>query len=263
MALEAVILQIGRPRRRKDNYEFERDLKLAIGEIFYAHVTMAKAAKDAKGDKAALAHLRWRKFTLQGKLKVGRHESPGDWLKRLRRERKIIWWALVKDVSRKELLRAGSWLLRCVADADIVILTDKGLLPARRFGQDLRHLHRLIVRANVRLLPLPHKPDRWTGPEIYRSGLRVKFLPHYNKAHQASITASFESERFQKHHLAAVNRLGDIPLCVDRWTLDLVDLYAVRVRNYKDAHRKFAYGQQVDRVVTESARLLRRGVFWN
>jgi DNA-directed RNA polymerase, mitochondrial len=103
------------------------------------------------------------------------------------------------------------------------------------------------------LLPLAEKPEHWTRPEIYRSGLKVKFLPHYNKAHQASITKSFASERFQRRHLAAVNRLGDIPLCIDRWTLELVDHYGVR----KDT------GQQVDRIVAEAARLLRRDAFWN
>jgi hypothetical protein len=224
---------------------------------------MARAAKEAEGRKDALAHLRWRRFTLQGKLKARRHESPEDWLKRLRREREVIWWALTKDASDEELLRAGSWLLQRVTEPDIVILTDKGLLPTRRFEADLARLQRIIVRSNVRLLPLPPKPEHWTQPTIYRSGLKVNFLPHHNKAHQVSIIKSFKSRRFQNQHRAAANRLGDVPLRIDHWTLDLVDRYAVAVKDYKDEHRRLAYGQEIDRTVAEASRLLRRGAFCN
>jgi hypothetical protein len=105
MALEAVAPQIGRPRRRKAVYEFKRDLKLAIGDIFYANVTLAKATEDARGDGQAIDRLRWQKLTLQGRLKVRRNETSGEWLGRLRRERGIIWWALTKEVSREETSR--------------------------------------------------------------------------------------------------------------------------------------------------------------
>jgi DNA-dependent RNA polymerase len=260
IALEAVAKQIGRrPRAR----HFELKLKITIGKTFYANVGMARAAKEAEGRKDALAHLRWRRFTLQGKLKARRHESPEDWLKRLRREREVIWWALTKDASDEELLRAGSWLLQRVTEADIVILTDKGLLPTRRFEADVARLQRIIVRSNVRLLPLPPKPEHWTQPTIYRSGLKVNFLPHHNKAHQVSIIKSFKSRRFQNQHRAAANRLGDVPLRIDHWTLDLVDRYAVAVKDYKDEHRRLAYGQEIDRTVAEASRLLRRGAFCN
>ena len=261
MALEAVIPQLGRPRRRKARYEFERDLKLAIGEIFYANVTMAKAAEDA--DKDARRRLRWQRFALQGKLKVRRHETPGKWLTRLRREREIIWWALTKDVSRDEILRAGSWLLARVMEAGIVRLVGNNLVSAPGREEELRRIQYIILRANVRLLPPAEKPVHWTGPEIYRSGLKVKFLHHWNPAHQDSIAASFHSSRFQRRHLAAVNILGDVPLCIDEWTLKLVEDFAAEVRGHKDAERRLAYAQQVARDVNTAGILLRRGPFHN
>jgi hypothetical protein len=260
IAVEAVAQQIGRRHRGR---HFELRLKIAIGKSFYVNVGMAKAAKEAKGRKDALAHLRWRRLALEGKLKARKHESPENWLKRLRREREVIWWALTKDASDEELLRAGSWLLQRVAEADVVILTDKGLLPTKRFEQDLRRLQHIIVRANVRLLPLPPGPEHWTQPTIYRSGLKVNFLPHPNKAHQVSITKSFKSCRFKNQHRAAINRLGDVPLRVDSWTLDKVDRYADMVKDYKDEHRRLAYGQEIDRTVAEASRLLKRGAFVN
>ena len=261
MALSAIAPQIGRPRRRKSNYEFERDLKLAIGEIFYANVLMAKAAKEAKGDDSR--YLRWRQLTLQGKLKPGRHETPTSWLARLRRERSIIWWALTKDTTRAEQLRAGSWLLARAAEADIVILAGKDLLPTSRWAEELKRLQGFIIRNNVRLLPPAEKPAHWKKPEIYRSGLKVSLLPHWNRAHRASIDASFRNPRFQHQHLAAINRLGDVPLRVDEWTRGLVDDFAVEVRTHKDADRRLGYETQVARDLQTAGMMARRGAFHN
>src|SRR5690349_5502413 len=58
IALEAIAPQLWRTRRKA---EARRDLKLAIGDTFYANVTLAKAAKDARGNKDALRTLRWRR----------------------------------------------------------------------------------------------------------------------------------------------------------------------------------------------------------
>jgi hypothetical protein len=261
MALEAIVPQIGRPRRRKSNYEFERDLKIAIGEIFYANVTMAKAAKEAQGKD--LRHLRWRGFALQGRLKPGRHETPTDWLARLRRTRFAIWQALTRDTTREELARAGSWLLARAVEADLVILAGKDLLPASSWREELKRLQGIIIRANVRLLPLAEKPAHWRKPEIYRSGLKVRFLPHWNRAHQASIAVSFHSRRFRQRHLAAINRLADVPLSVNEWTRGLVHDFAAEVRNHKDADRRLAYETQVDRDVKTAGMMARRGAFHN
>ena len=63
IALEAITPQIGRRHRRK--YKLALSIKIAAGEIFYANATLAKAAKDARGDKAALKHLKWRKLVLR------------------------------------------------------------------------------------------------------------------------------------------------------------------------------------------------------
>jgi DNA-dependent RNA polymerase len=263
MALEAVVPQIGRPRRRKVAYEFERDLKEAIGQVFYANVTMAKAVEDAHGDGQAIDRLRWQKLALRGELRVKRHETPGQWLGRLRRERGIIWWALTKDVERDETLRAGSWLLHCVMEAGIVRMVGNNLLPADEWQKEIKRLQQVILRANVRLLPLAEKPAHWTKPTIYRGGLRVNFLPHWNRAHQNSIATSFNTSRFHRLHLAATNTLGDTPLCIDAWTLELVSRCAVEVCNHKDADRRHAYAQQLERDVGTAATLLRRGVFYN
>jgi hypothetical protein len=261
MALEAVAPQIGRQRRRKSNYEFERDLKIAIGETFYANVTMAKAAKEAKGKD--LRRLQWRRFVLQGKLKPTRHETPTDWLARLRRTRFAIWRALTKDAAREEQIRAGSWLLARAVEADLVILVGKDLLPASRWREELKRLQGIIIRANVRLLPLAEKPAHWKKPEIYRSGLKVSFLPHWNRAHQASIAASFRNPRFHHQHLAAINRLADVPLSVDQWTSGLVHSFAVEVRSHKDADRRRAYETQVERDLQTAGMMVRRGEFHN
>jgi DNA-dependent RNA polymerase len=229
--------------------------------FFYANVTMAKAAKEAKGKN--LRHLQWRRFVLQGKLKPGRHETPTDWLARLRRTRFAIWQSLTEDASREEQIRAGSWLLARAVEADLVILIGKDLLPASRWREDLKRLQGIIIRANVRLLPLAEKPAHWKKPEIYRSGLKVRFLPHWNRAHQASIAASFRSQRFQRQHLAAINRLADVPLSVDEWTRGLVHGFAAEVRNHKDADRRLAYETQVDRDVKTAGMMARRGAFHN
>jgi hypothetical protein len=127
IALEAITPQIGRRHRRK--YKLALGIKLAAGEIFYANVTLAQAAVKARGNKAALKHLQWRKLVLVGKLKVRRHESLRQWLSRLRRERNIVWWALTKDTTPGECVRAGSWLLARAIEAGIVVLHGHVLSP--------------------------------------------------------------------------------------------------------------------------------------
>jgi hypothetical protein len=135
IALEAITPQIGRRHRRK--YKLALSIKIAAGEIFYANATLAKAAKDARGDKAALKHLKWRKLVLQGRLKVRRYENVSAWLKRLRRERNIVWWALIRDATPEECVRAGSWLLRRAIEANIVVLHDRVLSPTPRYDAEL------------------------------------------------------------------------------------------------------------------------------
>jgi hypothetical protein len=148
-------------------------------------------------------------------------------------------------------------------EAGIVSLVGNELVPTQEWQEELKRLQFIILRANVRLLPPPEKPVHWVGPEMYRSGLKVKFLPHWNAAHQASIAASFGNPRFLHQHLAAANALGDVPLCIDEWTLDLVGQYAVEVHHHKDAERRLAYALQVERDVKTAAILLRRGAFYN
>jgi hypothetical protein len=251
IALAAVAPQIGRPGRRKAAYEFERDLKIEIGEIFYANVAAADVDRRS---------LRRKKRILQGKTKVQRNETPGDRNRRLRRSRDAVWRSLVGDVPRADKARAGAWLLERVVDADLVILIDNDLVPTRRWAKRLLLIQAAIVWDNTRLQPLAEVPAHWAGPDIDRDGVGVRLLSHWNKAHQASIARSLESTHFRNRHLAAVDHLGDVPLCIDAWTLDLVDRYAVTVRRHKDEDRKLAYAQHVDRIVAQGAKL---GTFWN
>jgi hypothetical protein len=211
IALEAITPQIGRRHRRK--YKLALGVKLSAGEIFYANVTLAQTAGEARGNKAALKHLHWRKLVLQGRLKVGRNESLRRWLRRLRDEREIVWWALTKDTTPAEYVRAGSWLLARAMEANIVVLHGHVLAPTPRYADELLRLQYIIERANVRLRPSGGAPTHWTGPEAHRSGLKVKFLDHHNQNHQGSIAAAFASQRFNNKrlgHLSAVNTLGDV-----------------------------------------------------
>ena len=223
IALEAIVPQLWRPRRRKADYEVVRDIKLDIGEVFYANVTIAKATKEARGDKAARRALRWRQLVLTGKLKAQRHETPGAWLDRLRRTRFAIWEALTEEVSRPDRLRAGGWLLQCAEEADLVCFVGNDLVPVDKWADDLRRVWNVVLRSNVRLLPTKEKPEPWTKPEIFRNGLRARFVSHWNRDHQKSIAELFKSPAFQNRHLKAANRLGEVALRVDDWTLRLVD----------------------------------------
>jgi hypothetical protein len=171
IALEAITPQIGRRHRRK--YKLALGVKLSAGEIFYANVTLAQTAGEARGNKAALKHLHWRKLVLQGRLKVGRNESLRRWLRRLRDEREIVWWALTKDTTPAEYVRAGSWLLARAMEANIVVLHGHVLAPTPRYADELLRLQYIIERANVRLRPSGGAPTHWTGPEAHRSRLKV------------------------------------------------------------------------------------------
>jgi len=144
IALEAITPQIGRRHRRK--YKLALGIKLAAGEIFYANVTLAQAAVEARGNKAALKHLQWRKLVLLGRLRVGRNESLRRWLSRLRRERKIVWWALTEDTTPEECVRAGSWLLARAIEANIVVLHGHVLSPAPHYADELLRLQYIIER---------------------------------------------------------------------------------------------------------------------
>jgi hypothetical protein len=264
IALEAITPQIGRRHRRK--YKLALGVKLAAGEIFYANVTLARAAAEARGNKAALKHLQWRKLVLVGRLKVRRNESLSRWLRRLRDERKIVWWALTKDTTPEECVRAGSWLLARAIEANIVILHGHVLSPTPRYADELLRLQYIIERANVRLRPSGGAPTHWTGPEARHSGLEVKFLDHHNQNHQASIAAAFASQRFNNKrlgHLAAVNTLGDVGLRVDEWTLDLVRLYAVDAYEHRDDDSRGAYAHEIARTLATADAMVRLGVFRN
>lgn len=134
MTLEAVAPQIGRRRRRRDEVSFEGALKEQIGDVFYANTRMAANLKEAK--KLPIEErrrARWRARVLQGKLKRKRDETFKQWQNRLRKTRFAAWKSLLQDVSRKEKVHAGSWLLQCVAEADIFILVGKDLLPTDRW----------------------------------------------------------------------------------------------------------------------------------
>ncbi len=264
IALEAITPQIGRRHRRK--YKLALSIKIAAGEIFYANATLAKAAKDARGDKAALKHLKWRKLVLQGRLKVRRYENVSAWLKRLRRERNIVWWALIRDATPEECVRAGSWLLRRAIEANIVVLHDRVLSPTPRYDAELLRLQYIIERSNIRLRPTADEPSHWAGPETCHSGLKIKFLNHHNKSHQASIAASFADQRFNNKrlgHLAAVDTLGDVALRVDPWTLDLVRRYAVDAHDPRDDDSRRAYKQEIARTLATADAMVRLGVFRN
>jgi hypothetical protein len=264
IALEAITPQIGRRHRRK--YKLALGIKIAAGEIFYANVSMAQEAAGVRGNKAALKHLRWRKLVLRGRLKAGRSESVRGWLGRLRREREIVWRALTKDTSQEEYVRAGSWLLARAVAANIVVLQGRLLAPAPQFDDRLERLQYIIERQNVRLRPSADKPSHWTGPETCHSGLKVKLLNHYNGNHQASIAASFANPRFNNErlgHLAAVDTLGDVALSVDKWTCDLVRLYAVDAGEHKDDDSRRARKQEIARTLATAEAMLRRGVFHN
>jgi hypothetical protein len=264
IALEAITPQIGRRHRRK--YKLALGIKLAAGEIFYANVTLAKAAVEARGNKAALKHLQWRKLVLRGQLKVGRNESVRHWLSRLRREREIVRWALTKDTTPKECVRAGSWLLARAIEANIVVLHGHVLSPGAHYADELLRLQYIIERSNVRLRPSADEPKHWEGPEAYHNGLKVNFLNHHNQSHQVSIAASFADQRFnnkRRGYLAAVDTLGDLALRVDEWTLDLVRFYAVDAREYENDDSRRAYEQEIARTLATANAMVRLGVFRN
>ena len=149
--------------------------------------------------------------------------TPGAWLDRLRRTRFAIWEALTEEVSRPDRLRAGGWLLQCAEEADLVCFVGNDLVPVDKWADDLRRVWNVVLRSNVRLLPTKEKPEPWTKPEIFRNGLRARFVSHWNRDHQKSIAESFKSPAFQNRHLKAANRLGEVALRVDDWTLRLVD----------------------------------------
>ena len=92
----------------------------------------------------------------------------------------------------------------------------------------------------MQLLPQREIPTPWTKPEVYRSGLRVNLLPHWNPELCVKIADSFRSERFQQLHLGALRNLESVELQVDDWTLDLVRRYAGSIKSYKDADRRVA-----------------------
>ena len=187
-------------------------------------------------------------------------------LSRLRREREIVWWALTKDTTPEEWVRAGSWLLARAIEADIVVLHGHVLAPTPRYADELLRLQYIIERTNVRLRPSADEPKHWAGPETYHNGLKVKFLNHHNHNHQAPIAAAFADQRFNNKrlgHLAAVDTLGDIALRVDEWTLDLVRLYAVDACEHKDDDSRRAYAQEIARTLATADAMVRQGVFRN
>src|SRR5262249_53317402 len=244
MALDAVVSQIGVRRSRSP----EMLLRENIGEIFYANVLLTD---------------RRSKLVLRGKLKPARHESPKAWRARLRRRKFRIWQSITGHASRRECLHAGSWLLGCVIEADIVVLADKQLLPADQYRDDIKKLQAWIVRANVRLLPLRDGPPPWSKPVKYHSGKEIRLLPHWNPAFQDKMEDSFRSKRFRHQHLAAVNTAADVQLCVDPWTLDLVRRFAPLVKRYKDADRRIADESLIARDIKTAEILARRGRFKN
>jgi DNA-dependent RNA polymerase len=244
MALEAVIPATDRPLRVKT---FEARIKERIGEIFYANNRLREP--------------RAREI-LKGKLRRPRGESIKDWQSRLRRRRSKIWQSLLAPVSRRDLIHAGAWLLQCVMDAEIVVFRGRYLLPTSKYTEDIGRLRRFIIRSNVRLLPTKTPPP-WTGPEIYHCGLKIQLLSHWNPDHHARMAENFQSERFQRRHLAALHTLESVPQQIDGWTLDLVRRHAKKVKSYDDNDRRLADENQIDAEIKTAERLMLRGVFRN
>ena len=105
MALGAVLPQIGRPLRSRDEESFERAIKEAIGEIFYANIRLRKATLS--DSKRYRRRIRWREAALQGTQRRRRGESVKEWRERLRKalpERVTPW--LIKRLEQGGLAQA-------------------------------------------------------------------------------------------------------------------------------------------------------------
>jgi hypothetical protein len=252
MALEAVVPATDRPLRVQS---FKARIKERIGEIFYANSQLKEFIKHEPKARG--------REILRGRLKRARRETIRDWQTRLRRHRSKIWQSLLAPVSRRELVHAGAWLLQCIIDAEILVFCGRNLLPTSKYIEHIGRLRRFIIRSNVRLLPVPDTPPRWTKPEIYHCGLKIQLLPHWNPAHRARIAESFRSEHFQRQHLAALHTLESVPQQIDEWTLDLVRQYAKKIPKYDDDGRRLADENRVDAEIKTAERLARRGVFHN
>jgi hypothetical protein len=261
MALEAVLPQVGRPLRRRDEESFERAIKEAIGEIFYANIRLRKAVLS--DSEEYLRRTRWRRAALQGSLRARRGETLAEWRARLHKARVATWLSLIEGASRHDIVRAGAWLLERVVDANIVIWVDKQLVPTSECRGEIARLVAFILQRNEHLLPLPSRPAFWKAPEMEHGGVRRRLLSHWNKDLHAKVAESFGSLRFRRQHLAAVNLLGTVPLRIDEWTLKLVRDYATRVKQYKDDDHRAADAVRIENDVKVAARLLRRGVFHN
>jgi hypothetical protein len=185
MAVEAVLPQIGRPRRRRDDSSFERALKEAIGEIFYANLRL-RAAHRSKS-KNYIRRTKWRQKVLQGSLKAKRGETLASRQERLRKTRFATWQSLLSGVSRPDIVRVGAWLLARVVEADIVILVGKELVPNAKYRAEIIRLNSLIIRRNVHLTPPEAQQPAWTAPKM--GGRRL--LTHWNQVHQANVAKSF------------------------------------------------------------------------
>jgi DNA-directed RNA polymerase len=247
---------------RRDEKSIERAIEEAAGNLFYGNARLIETAEAATSAEERSAGRR-RIRVLEGKIKVSRKQTLAEHNRKLRKTQRAVWWHLIKDVPRHDIVRAGAWLLACVAEADIVVVVDKQLLPTRKYEEDIRRLMRFIVRRNVQLLPSTSKPAHWTAPSIQRNGLKRQFLHHWNPELQDKIAASFKLPTFRQQHLRAVNTLGDVPLRIDEWTLRLVERFAADVETYRDEDRRLADRSRIAEEVEAAARCLRRDVFFN
>jgi hypothetical protein len=263
IALEAVIPLLGKQWKRDNPQTIPLAIKQDIGELFYGNAHLHAAAREARkrsATKETKQLARWRRRMMDGKVGLERKQTLKERSARLRKARRSIWWHAIKDVPRKDVIKAGARLYDCVLESEVVYFTGEQLLANPKYGDEIRRLQRIVVRAG--LLPLESEPADWTGPTVYRNGIKRQFVN--NPQILKRVERWFRSEQFKDRHLRAVHTLGCVPLRIDGEALDLVRRFAPDIKEYPaDDDRRNADLLRIVHETETAARLIRRGVFFN